>query len=325
MSTKNMKRILVTGATGQIGSELTVELRKKYGGENVIAAGHRRKPSEKLLSTGPFEYVDVTQKDSVEKVVEKYDIDTIYHLAAVLSAVGEQKPQLAWNVNMNGLYNILEVAREHNMIRVFWPSSIAVFGPETPRVKTPQDTVLIPTTMYGVTKVAGELLCNYYFIRFGLDVRCVRYPGIISSETPPGGGTTDYAVEMFYEAIKKKRYTCFVREDTVLPMMYMPDCIKAAIDLMEADPSKIKHHVGYNVTGMSFSAGELAAEIKKHIPEFECEYKPDFRQKIADCWPMSIDDSVAREEWGWKPDYDLASMTKDMIEKLTRRFAEGRL
>jgi len=325
MSTKNMKRILVTGATGQIGSELTVELRKKYGGENVIAAGHRRKPSEKLLSTGPFEYVDVTQKDSVEKVVEKYDIDTIYHLAAVLSAVGEQKPQLAWNVNMNGLYNILEVAREHNMIRVFWPSSIAVFGPETPRVKTPQDTVLIPTTMYGVTKVAGELLCNYYFIRFGLDVRCVRYPGIISSETPPGGGTTDYAVEMFYEAIKKKRYTCFVREDTVLPMMYMPDCIKAAIDLMEADPSKIKHHVGYNVTGMSFSAGELAAEIKKHIPEFECEYKPDFRQKIADSWPMSIDDSVAREEWGWKPDYDLASMTKDMIEKLTRRFAEGRL
>jgi len=325
MSTKNMKRILVTGATGQIGSELTVELRKKYGGENVIAAGHRRKPSEKLLSTGPFEYVDVTQKDSIEKVVEKYDIDTIYHLAAVLSAVGEQKPQLAWNVNMNGLYNILEVAREHNMIRVFWPSSIAVFGPETPRVKTPQDTVLIPTTMYGVTKVAGELLCNYYFIRFGLDVRCVRYPGIISSETPPGGGTTDYAVEMFYEAIKKKRYTCFVREDTVLPMMYMPDCIKAAIDLMEADPSKIKHHVGYNVTGMSFSAGELAAEIKKHIPEFECEYKPDFRQKIADSWPMSIDDSVAREEWGWKPDYDLASMTKDMIEKLTRRFAEGRL
>ena len=325
MSTKNMKRILVTGATGQIGSELTVELRKKYGGENVIAAGHRRKPSEKLLSTGPFEYVDVTQKDSIEKVVKKYDIDTIYHLAAVLSAVGEQKPQLAWNVNMNGLYNILEIAREHNMIRVFWPSSIAVFGPETPRVKTPQDTVLIPTTMYGVTKVAGELLCNYYFIRFGLDVRCVRYPGIISSETPPGGGTTDYAVEMFYEAIKKKRYTCFVREDTVLPMMYMPDCIKAAIDLMEADPSKIKHHVGYNVTGMSFSAGELAAEIKKHIPEFECEYKPDFRQKIADSWPMSIDDSVAREEWGWKPDYDLASMTKDMIEKLTRRFAEGRL
>jgi len=325
MSAKTMKRILVTGATGQIGSELTVELRKKYGGENVIAAGHKRKPSEKLLRTGPFEYVDVTQRDSIERVVKKYDVDTIYHLAAVLSAVGEQKPQLTWNVNVNGLNNILEVAKEHNMVRIFWPSSIAVFGPETPRVNTPQNTVLIPTTMYGVTKVAGELLCNYYFVRFGLDVRCVRYVGIISSETPPGGGTTDYAVEMFYEAIKKKRYTCFVREDTVLPMMYMPDCIKAAIDLMEADPSKIKRHVGYNVTGMSFSAGELAAEIKKYIPEFECEYKPDFRQKIADSWPMSIDDHVAREEWGWKPDYDLASMTKDMMEKLMKRFAEGKL
>jgi len=325
MTARNMRRILVTGATGQIGSELTIELRKRYGRENVVACGHRRKPSEKLLKTGPFEYLDVTNKGEIEKIVEKYDIDTIYHLAAVLSAVGEQKPQLAWKVNMDGLCNVLEVAREHNLVRVFWPSSIAVFGPGSPRVKTPQDTVLVPTTMYGVTKVAGELLCNYYFIRYGLDVRSVRYPGIISSETLPGGGTTDYAVEMFYEAIKKKHYTCFVREDTVLPMMYMPDCIKAAIDLMEAAPSKIKHHMGYNVTGMSFSAGELAAEIKKHIPEFTCEYKPDFRQKIADSWPMSIDDGVAREEWGWKPDYDLASMTKDMLEKLMERFREGKL
>lgn len=325
MSTKIMKRIFVTGATGQIGSELTMELRKRYGGDNVIAAGHKRKPSEKLFSSGPFEYLDVTQKGDIEKVVEKYDIDTIYHLAAVLSVVGEQNPQLAWNVNMNGLYNVLEVARERNMVRIFWPSSIAVFGPETPRVNTPQDTVLIPRTMYGVTKVAGELLCNYYFLRFGLDVRSVRYPGIISSETPPGGGTTDYAVEIFYEAIKRKRYTCFVREDTVLPMMYMPDCIKAAIDLMEADPSRVKCRTSYNVTGMSFSAGELAAEIRKHIPEFECEYKPDFRQKIADSWPTSIDDSVAGEEWGWKSTYDLAAMTKDMIEKLTKRFAEGSL
>lgn len=323
MSTKTMKRILVTGATGQIGSELTMELRKRYDGDDVIAAGHRRRPGEKLLSSGPFEYVDVAKKDSVEKLVKEYNIDTVYHLAAVLSAVGERNPQLAWDVNMNGLYNILEIAREHDMIRVFWPSSIAVFGPEAPRVNTPQNTVLTPRTMYGVTKVAGELLCNYYFTRFGLDVRGVRYPGIISSETLPGGGTTDYAVEIFYEAIKKKRYKCFVREDTVLPMMYMPDCIKAAIDLMEADPSKIKHHASYNVTAMSFSAGELAAEIKKHIPEFQCEYKPDFRQEIADSWPMSIDDSVAREAWGWKPSYDLASMTKDMIEKLTKRFAEG--
>jgi len=311
------------GATGQIGSELTLELRKRYGGENVVAAGHRRKPSEALLSTGPFKYVDVTQKDGVEKIIDDYKIDTIYHLATVLSAVGEQNPQLAWDVNMIGLYNVLEVAREHNLARVFWPSSIAAFGPETPRINTPQDTVLIPTTIYGVTKVAGELLCNYYFRRYGLDVRCVRYPGIISSETPPGGGTTDYAVAIFYEAIKKKRYTCFVREDTVLPMMYMPDCIKGAIDIMEANLSQIKRHVGYNVAGVSFSASELAAEIKKYIPEFECEYKPDFRQKIADSWPMSLDDSVARDDWGWKPDYDLASMTKDMIEKLTKRFSEG--
>ncbi|MDI6805934.1 MAG: NAD-dependent epimerase/dehydratase family protein, partial [Candidatus Bathyarchaeia archaeon] len=220
-----MKRILVTGATGQIGSELTMELRKKYGGDNVVAAGHKRKPGEKLLGSGPFEYVDVTSKENIEKVVKEYDIDAIYHLAAVLSATGEGNPQLAWNVNIGGLYNVLEVAREQNLFRVFWPSSIAVFGPEAPRINTPQDTILTPRTMYGVTKVAGELLCNYYFTRFGLDVRSVRYPGIISSETPSGGGTTDYAVEIFYEAIKNKRYTCFVREDTVLPMMYMPDCI----------------------------------------------------------------------------------------------------
>jgi nucleoside-diphosphate-sugar epimerase len=325
MSGKNMRRILVTGATGQIGSELTIELRGKYGGDNIIAAGHRRKPSEKLVNSGPFEYINVADREGIEKVVRKYDIDTIYHLAAVLSAVGEEKPQLAWKVNMDGLYNVLEVAREHGLVRVFWPSSIAVFGPEAPRVNTPQDTVLIPRTLYGVTKVAGELLCNYYFLRFGLDVRSVRYPGIISSETPPGGGITDYAVEIFYEAIKKKRYTCFVREDTVLPMMYMPDCIKAAIDLMEAESSRIKCHTSYNVAGMSFSAGGLAAEIEKYIPGFECEYKPDFRQKIADSWPMSIDDSVAREEWGWESTYDLVAMTKDMIEKLTKRFDEGSL
>jgi len=320
-----MKRILVTGATGQIGSELTIELRKKYGNENVIAAGHRRKPSEKLFKSGPFEYVDVTDRESIASVVTEYKIDTIYHLAAVLSAVGEEKPQLAWKVNMDGLYNVLEIARKHELVRVFWPSSIAVFGPETPRVNTPQDTVLTPRTMYGVTKVAGELLCNYYFMRFGLDVRSVRYPGIVSSETLPGGGTTDYAVEIFYGAIKRKQYTCFVREDTMLPMMYMPDCIKGAMDLMEADSSRIKCRTSYNVTGVSFSAGGLAAEIKKYIPEFECEYKPDFRQKIADSWPMSIDDRVAREEWGWKPTYNLAAMTKDIIEKLTKRFAEDDL
>ncbi len=321
MSRKTMGGILVTGATGQIGSELTMKLRKKYGNDNVIAAGHKRVPSEKLLQSGPFEFVDVTDKENIEKVVRDHGIDTIYHLAAVLSATGEQNPQLVWDVNMNSLYHILEIAREHEMSRVFWPSSIAVFGSGASRVNTPQDTVLIPGTIYGVTKVSGELLCNYYFTRYGLDVRSVRYPGIISSETLPSGGTTDYAVEIFYEAIKKKRYTCFVKEDTVLPMMYMPDCINAAINLMEADATKIKHRTSYNVAAMSFSAGELVAEIKKYIPEFVCEYKPDFRQKIADSWPMSIDDSVAKREWNWKPMYDLAAMTKDMMEKLTKKFA----
>jgi nucleoside-diphosphate-sugar epimerase len=319
------KKILVTGATGQIGSELTLELRRKYGGDNVIAVGHSKKPSDELFRSGPFEFVDAGEKETLEKIVEKYSVDTVYHLAAVLSATGEQNPQLAWNVNMGSLYNVLEIARERMLLRVFWPSSIAAFGPTAPRVKTPQETVLIPGTMYGVTKVAGELLCNYYFLKYGVDVRSVRYPGIISSEVLPGGGTTDYAVAIFYEAIKSKRYTCFVREDTVLPMMYMPDCIKATVDLMEADLSKIKRHYGYNVAGMSFSAGELAAEIKKHIPSFKCDYRPDFRQKIADSWPMSIDDSVAHSEWGWKPAYDLASMTKDMIGKLSKRFAEGKL
>ena len=325
MSRKNTKRILVTGSTGQIGSELTLELRKRYGGDNVIAAGHKRQPSETLLTSGPFEYVDLSNEESIEKAIRKYDVGTIYHLAAVLSATGEENPQAAWVINMGSLYNILEVARKLKLARIFWPSSIAAFGPSAPRTNTPQETILIPKTMYGVSKVAGELLCNYYFIRFGLDVRGVRYPGIISSEVLPGGGTTDYAVAIFYDAIRSKRYTCFVREDTVLPMMYMPDCIKATIDLMEADPSKVKRHDSYNVAGMSFSAGELAAEIRKYVPDFRCDYKPDFRQKIADSWPMSIDDSVARNEWGWKPKYDLAAMTKDMIERLSKRFNEGKL
>jgi nucleoside-diphosphate-sugar epimerase len=325
MIRKTMKKILVTGSTGQIGSELTLALRKKHGGENVIAVGHRRQPSEELLKSGPFEQVDLSSEESVGKAVKKHDIDTIYHLAAVLSATGEENPQAAWAINMGSLYNVLEVARKLELVRVFWPSSIAVFGPSAPRVNTPQETVLLPKTIYGVSKVAGELLCNYYSIRFGLDVRGLRYPGIISSEVLPGGGTTDYAVAIFYDAIKHKQYTCFVREDTVLPMMYMPDCIKATIDLMDADPSKVKRHDSYNVAGMSFSAGELAAEIKKYIHDFKCDYKPDSRQKIADSWPMSIDDSVARREWGWKPAYDLSAMTKNMISRLSKRFAEGKL
>jgi nucleoside-diphosphate-sugar epimerase len=274
-----------------------------------------------LKDSGPFERVDVTKREEIERVVEHYKIDTIYHMAAILSAVGEKNPQLAWDVNMDGLYNILEVARERELTRIFCPSSIAVFGPKTPREKTPQETITCPTTIYGVTKVAGELLCDYYFQRFGVDVRGIRYPGIISSETLPGGGTTDYAVEIFYEAVKRKRYTCFVREDTVLPMMYMPDCLRAAIELMEAPLSSLKHHSNFNIAAMDFSAGELAAEIKRHIPEFVCEYRPDFRQEIADSWPRTIDDSAAREEWGWRPRFDLAAMAEDMLEKLRGRYA----
>lgn len=325
MSKSDMKKILVTGAVGQIGSELTMALREKYGNDNVLATGSKTKPSESLLNSGPFEFIDITVRETIEKVVRDYDIDTIYNMAAILSAVGEERPLLCWNVNINGLYNILEIAREYDMTRVFVPSSIAVFGPETPRENTPQETVLKPTTMYGVTKVAGELLGDYYFKKFNLDVRGVRYPGIISSETLPGGGTTDYAVEIFYEAIKKKKYTCFVREDTVLPMMYMPDCIKATIELMEADVSKLVHHCDFNLTSMSFSAGELAKQIQKHISEFKCEFKPDFRQEIADSWPTSIDDNASRKEWGWKPSFNLSIMTKDMINKLRKRHKEGKL
>ena len=314
-----MKKILVTGAVGQIGSELTEKLREKYGNENVVAAGHRTQPTEEMRQAGPFEFASVTDKEALEKLVVKYNIDTIYHMSSILSATGEQNPQLAFQVNILGLYNLLEVGREHKLERIMIPSSIAAFGPDTPRDNTPNETILRPTTMYGVTKVAGELLGNYYFQRFGLDVRGLRYPGIISYKTLPGGGTTDYAVEIYYEAIKNKRYTCFVREDTALPMMYMPDCINAIIQLAEAPISNLKHHSDFNVTAMSFSAGELADSIKEVIPEFTCEYKPDFRQQIADSWPSSLDDSAAREEWGWKPEYDLKAMTRDMIEKLSEK------
>ena len=322
---KAIPKIMVTGAAGQIGSELTLELRQRYGNENVVATGHRTPPSAALRDSGPFEMIDVTQRQTVEPVVDKYKVDTIYHLAAILSAAGEKNPQLAWDVNINGLYNILELARERKMTRVFCPSSIAAFGPETPRENTPQETVLRPKTMYGLTKVAGELLCDYYFQRFGLDVRGVRYPGIISNVTPPGGGTTDYAVEIFYEAIKHKKYTCFLRPDSTLPMMYMPDCLNATIMLMEADLSKLKRHCDFNLAAFSFNPAQLVAAIQEHMPEFTCDYKPDFRQQIADSWPMSIDDSAARAEWNWKPQYDLDGMVKDMLEKLGRRHAQGSL
>lgn len=318
---KDMKKVLVTGAVGQIGSELTMELRKLHGNDNVVAMGRKTKPSDILGNSGPFEFGNVTDKPSLERIVKSYDIDTVYHMAAILSGAGEKDPHLAWDVNINGLYNVLEVAREMKLTRVMVPSSIAAFGPETPKENTPQETVLRPTTMYGLTKVSGELLCDYYFKKFGVDVRGLRYPGIISSETLPGGGTTDYAVEIFYEAIKHKKYKCFVRENTVLPMMYMPDCINATIKLMNADVKNLKHHSDFNLGALSFSAGGLAAEIKKHIPEFTVTYEPDFRQAIADSWPRTIDDSAARKEWGWKPTYDLPKMTKDMLEKLSVKLA----
>jgi len=315
-------KILVTGATGQIGSELTLVLREKYGAENVIAAGHKKEPPP-ALKAGPFVTLDVRKREELEQVVGEHKVQVIYHLAAILSATGEKDPQLAWQVNMDGLYNVLEVARIHKIRQIFWPSSIAVFGPKTPKEKTPQDTILSPTTMYGITKVAGELLCEYYHRRYGLDVRGLRFPGIISSETLPGGGTTDYAVEIFYAAVKGEPYTCFVRPDTVLPMMYMPDCLKATLQLMEADPKRLRWRI-YNVTGMSFSAAELATEIQKRVPGFKVEYKPDFRQAIADSWPRSIDDSAAREDWGWKPDYDLPKMVDAMLSALRKKLSGGK-
>ena len=319
-----MEKILVTGATGQIGSELVPELRKIYGNNNVIVGVHSRPPPGDLTN-GPTEKVDVADKQSIEKAVTKYNVDTIYHMAAILSSAGEKDPWLAWKVNMDGTYNVLETAREHNLVRIFCPSSIAAFGPETPRENTPQDTVLRPRTMYGLTKVAGELLCNYYFNKFGLDVRGVRYPGIISNKTLPTGGTTDYAVEIFYEAIKNGRYQCFLREDSTLPMMYMPDCIKATIDLMNADLKKLKHHADFNLAAMSFSPKEISDEIKQNLPKFIITYKPDHRQAIADSWPKSIDDSAAREEWGWKPSYDLKVMVKDMLEVLGEKHKQKKI
>jgi nucleoside-diphosphate-sugar epimerase len=313
-----MRRILVIGAAGQIGSELVPFLRKKYGNDNVIATGRKTPLPDVIKNTGPVIYLDALEKNRLSEVLYEFEIDTIYHMASILSATGEKIPQTAWDININGLINVLEVGRSDNVDKIIWPSSIAAFGPTTPRENTPNTTVLQPTTMYGITKVAGELLVEYYYKKYNLDVRSMRLPGIISSETLPGGGTTDYAVEIFYEAIKNKKYTCFLREDTVLPMMYQPDCLKCMVDLLEADNSRLKRRV-YNITGMSFSADEIAAEIKKHIPDFEIDYKPDFRQEIADSWPKTIDDSVAREEWGWNPSYDLSSMTKDMIEILSKR------
>jgi nucleoside-diphosphate-sugar epimerase len=314
-----MKRILVTGAAGQIGSELTMVLRQKYGKDQVVASELKNTTNEKLLNSGPFEYVDCTDFAQLKFAIQKYRIDTIYHLAAILSGVAEAKPQLAWNVNINGLYNVLELAREFNCA-VFNPSSIGVFGPSTPLENTPQVTIQRPNTMYGVTKVAGELICDYYYTRFNVDTRGLRYPGIISNETLPGGGTTDYAVEIYYEAIKNKKYNCFLKEGTKLDMMYMPDALNGAIKLMETDSAKLKHRNAFNVSAMSFAPEDVYAEIKKHIPDFTMDYKIDpVRQSIANSWPNSMDDSAARVEWGWNPKFNLSEMTKDMLKVLSNK------
>ena len=309
---------MVTGAFGQIGTELTIALRAAFGLDNVLVTGRRLRKQGTLME-GPTAELDVTDGQAVLTVVRQYKIDMIYHLAARLSAVGEQQPKSTWRINMDGLHNVLEAARLNGVERVFWPSSIAVFGPQTPKDQVPQDTVMRPTTIYGVCKVAGELLCDYYVHKYALDVRGVRYPGVISSQSMPGGGTTDYAVEIFHEALNTGGYTAFVRENTVLPMIYMPDCIKAAMLLMETEPRRLTHHNSFNIQAMSFSAGELAAEIGKHLSGFSCDFQPDHRQEIADSWPRSLDDSAARSEWNWTPDYDLARMTKDMLEKLSER------
>jgi len=310
-------RILVTGALGQIGTELVPALRERYGVEDVVASDI--KMPQGPLDDGPFIYVDCTARRDLQEAVRKFEIETIYHLASLLSATAEQKPHLAWDVNMGGLYRVLEIARE-NGCSVFFPSSIGAFGPNTPKHDTPQDTLQRPTTIYGVTKVAGELLCDYYHRRFGVDTRGVRYPGLISHVALPGGGTTDYAVEIFYEAIRNRRYTCFLEPDTCLDMMYMPDAIKAAIDLMNADPARLQHRNAFNITAVNFTPDQVAAEIRKHIPDFSINYEVDpVRQAIADTWPDSLDDSAAREEWDWSPDYDLAALTADMLENLERK------
>lgn len=322
---KRIERVLIMGSEGQIGTELTAELRRMYGGENVLAADIKETPSESTARSGPYERADVTDREALRDLCRRHRPDVLLNMAAVLSAVGEKAPMKAWEVNVTGLVNSLEVARELGLGQVLCPSSIAVFGKGCPRENTPQETVLKPTTMYGVTKVTGELLCDYYVSRFGVDARGLRYPGIISSEALPGGGTTDYAVEIFYKAVEDGRYTCFLKEDACLPMMYMPDCIKATIDLMTADFASLEHHGDFNVASMSLTPGEIAAEIRKHVPDFEMAYEPDERQAIADSWPSSIDDSAARAEWGWRPEYDLASMTEDMLAKLRARHEAGAL
>ncbi len=314
-----MKTILISGALGQIGSELTIALRKRYGDGNVIATDIRMPTDRVLRDSGPFEFLDVLDENHITRVMQQYRIDTIFHMGAILSAIGETRPNVAWRINVGGLYNMLEAARQYKCA-LFFPSSIGAFGPSTPKDNTPQDTIMRPETMYGVTKLAGELLCDYYFQRFSVDTRGLRFPGLISYETEPGGGTTDYAVAIFFEAIKHKKFTCYLRGDTSLDMMYMPDAIRAMIELMEADPNCLIHRNAFNLTAMNFTPEVLAAQIRTAIPEFEINYDVDpIRQAIADSWPNYMDDSAARREWGWKPQFDLPRMTAEMIAVLSTR------
>jgi nucleoside-diphosphate-sugar epimerase len=311
-----MSNILVIGAVGQIGTELTMELRKRHGGSSVVAATRKTPFPQEMEESGPCIYFDVQDKEALKKVVKEHSIDTIYQLAGLLSATGEQNPDLAFSINLLGLKNTLDVCRECSVKKIFWPSSIAAFGTTTPRDMTPQRTVLEPTTMYGVTKVAGELLLQYYGKKYGLDCRSIRYPGLISYKAEPGGGTTDYAVAIFYEAIRHRKYTCFVGPQTVLPMMYMPDAIRGTIELMDAPRAKLTVATSYNFAAISFSAQELAAEVARIMPGFTCDYKPDQRQAIADSWPKSIDDSQARADWNWRHKYGLKEMSEDMVKNL---------
>ena len=313
--------ILILGACGQIGTELTQKLRVIYGNEHIIASDIRE-GNEEMMSSGPFEIIDATSKERILEVIQKYKVTQVYLMAAMLSATAEKYPLKGWDLNMTSLLAVLEIAREKHIKQVYWPSSMASFGPTSPKMNTPQQTIMEPSTVYGISKVSGEHWCNYYHEKFGVDVRSIRYPGIISWKTLPGGGTTDYAVDIYFDALKKGTFECFLSENTRLPMMYMDDAINATIQIMQADAAKIKTRTSYNLAAISFTPKEIAAEIKKYVPEFTITYKPDFRQAIADSWPQIIDDSHARKDWGWQHDFDLASMTKDIVTSLKNQQLE---
>ena len=309
------KSILIIGACGQIGTELTYALREKYGRDQVIASDIREGSTE-LMASGPFELLDATNYEAIEDVVMHYEIDEVYLMAAMLSATAEKFPMRAWNLNMNSLFNVLNLAKEKKISKLFWPSSIAVFGPNTPKINTEQNTIMEPSTVYGISKQSGERWCEYYFKKYGVDVRSVRYPGLISWKTLPGGGTTDYAVEIYHKALSDKKYNCFLKEATVLPMMFMDDAIRATIDIMDCNPEQIKIRSSYNLAAMSFDPAAIAKSIQDYIPDFKITYEPDFRQQIADSWPSSINDIDAQKDWGWKPEFDLDKTTKEMLKQL---------